>query len=88
MMFGSSEGPFSSAEEKMHQEMKSADGSSVDELFVRKMMAHHQGAVEMSEIVLEEGSDPDVLRIARKSIDEQRKDMEELTGILNNLQSA
>jgi len=87
-MFGIGEGPFHSAEKKMHQDMMSAEGSSVDETWVRKMIAHHEGGIEMSEIVLQQGTDPEVQRKARETIEEQRKDIEELNRILTQRQAA
>lgn len=86
-MFGIGEGPFKVAEEKMHHKIKHTEGSNIDESFVRKMIAHHEGAIDMSEIVLEKGSDPQVLEMARKSIDEQRKDIDELNRILGNFET-
>lgn len=87
-MFGIGEGPFHSAEKTMHQEMMAAEGSSIDETWLRKMIAHHQGGIEMSEIVLQQGTDPEVQRKARETIEEQRKDIEEINSILRQHQAA
>ena len=52
------------------------------------MIVHHQGGIEMSEIVLRQGTDPEVQRKARETIEEQRKDIEEINSILRQHQAA
>ena len=52
---GINEGPFHHAEQKMHEGMMSAKGSTIDETFTRDMIAHHEGAIALSEILLEQG---------------------------------
>ena len=75
-------GPFHPAEKKMHHEMKAAEGDSIDETWVRKMIAHHQGGIEMSQVVLETGSDPKVREMAEKTIREQTEDIGKLEQLL------
>jgi uncharacterized protein (DUF305 family) len=83
MMFEN--GPFHSAEKKMHHEMKEAKGDGIDETWVRKMIVHHQGGIEMSQIVLENGSDPMVREMAEKTIREQTRDIGELEQLLTGM---
>lgn len=77
-----SKGPFHAAEETMHKAMMSAEGSTVDETWVRKMIAHHEGAIAMSQILLREGTDSAVRQMASKSIEEQTKDIDELNKLI------
>jgi len=70
--------PFSAAETKMHEAMMAAHGADVSETWVRKMIPHHQGALDMSEVVLREGRDPDIRRMAQKTIEMQTQDIAEL----------
>lgn len=74
--------PFKTAEETMHHHMKHAKGDSVDETFVRKMVAHHTGALNTGEILLEKGSDPELKQMVEKSMAEQRKEIAELQSWL------
>lgn len=60
--------PFSAAEAKMHEAMMSAMGADAGETWARKMIPHHQGALDMSEIVLRDTQDADIRRIDRKSV--------------------
>ena len=85
-MFGFKHGPFHSAERKMHKEMQAAEGSTIDQTFVRKLIAHHRGAIEMSQILLDQGTDLQIRRIATKLITQQTKDVEELEQLLSRQQ--
>ena len=62
------EGPsslaFAGANGKMHRDMAIAFTGDADVDFVRGMIPHHQGAIDMAKIVIAFGSDPDVRAIA------------------------
>lgn len=81
-MFGINDGPFHAAEEKMHKEMMAQKGTTVDETWARKMIVHHQGAIDMSEILLEQGSDPAIRQMASESIEKQRRDISKLQQLI------
>jgi uncharacterized protein (DUF305 family) len=70
--------PFSAAETKMHEAMMSATGADAGETWARKMIPHHQGALDMSEIVLRDTQDADVRRMAQKAVEMQTGDIAEL----------
>jgi uncharacterized protein (DUF305 family) len=46
------------------------------------MIAHHEGAIEMAEDVLAEGSDPEVLELAQQIITAQQAEIAEMNGLL------
>ncbi|SFF81454.1 protein of unknown function [Methylobacterium sp. yr596] len=46
--------------------------------WMKSMAAHHQGAIDMSEIVLKHTKDADVTREARKTAQQNEKDLKEL----------
>lgn len=48
-----------------------ASGAEASELFLELMIEHHEGAVEMAQDVLDDGSHPEVLELARGIIDSQ-----------------
>lgn len=66
----------------MDKAMMSATGTTTDAMFARKMMAHHQGAIDMAQIELKRGGDADAKRIAQKTIDENVKGKAELAAWL------
>ena len=70
--------PYSAAEMKMHEAMMSAHGADVGETWARKMIPHHQGALDMSEVVMRVGQDPDIRRMAQKTVEMQTGDIAEL----------
>jgi len=45
-------------------ELTSASGTDFDRLFLQLMIVHHQGALEMAQTELDQGSDPDALKLA------------------------
>jgi uncharacterized protein (DUF305 family) len=70
--------PFSAAEARMHEAMRSATGASAGEAWARKMIPHHQGALDMSQIVLRDTRDADIRRMAQKTVEMQTGDIAEL----------
>ena len=71
-----------SAMRKMHTAMMSAKGSSADVTFARKMLAHHQGAIDMAQIEIKYGADAEAKRMAKKMIADQSKSKTELQAWL------
>jgi uncharacterized protein (DUF305 family) len=80
--------PFMDSERKMHQAMMAAKGADLPETWTRKMIEHHRGGVEMSELLIAQGGDPQVLEMARSTISKQRKEIEELESMLGGGSSA
>lgn len=69
---------YMAAMKKMDQAMMTAKGATPDQTFARKMIVHHQGAIEMSQIQLRHGTDAEAKRMAQKTIDENTKGIAEL----------
>lgn len=76
--------PFADAEQQMSEKMMSAVGSDVGDNWARKMIAHHEGAIDMSQIVLDRNPKPDVAEMARSNIEKQRKDIEDIRKLLKD----
>lgn len=72
------------AQMKMDQQMQAAMQSpgSPDERFVRIMIPHHQGAIEMSRLSLDELKDPELRRMVEKTIQENEQGIQELQAWL------
>lgn len=72
---GESTQAFKAADDKMMQDM-SADYTGVaDKDFVAHMIPHHQGAIEMAQVELKYGKDPELKRLARNIIKAQREEI-------------
>lgn len=68
-------GPFADAEMRMSEQMMAAVGSDVGQNWAKKMIAHHQGAVDMSRAVLDQNPTPEVAKMARETIAKNEKDI-------------
>jgi uncharacterized protein (DUF305 family) len=60
-------------------ELESADGEEFERLFIDGMIGHHQGAIEMSDMVLAEGSDDEVAALAESIIAAQEAEIEQMS---------
>lgn len=59
---------FAEANAKMHKDMAVPLTGNADVDFVRGMIPHHQGAIDMAKIVLEHGKDPEIRKLAEEVI--------------------
>jgi uncharacterized protein (DUF305 family) len=66
---------FKAANDKMHGGMSIPFSGNADIDFVKGMVPHHQGAVDMAKIVLEHGKDPALKKLARGIIKAQDKEI-------------
>lgn len=73
---------FAEANAKMHKDMAINFSGNADVDFARGMIPHHQGAIDMSEIVLQHGSDPAVKKLANEIIAAQRKEITQMNAWL------
>lgn len=74
--------PFGPVEQSMHQAMMAASGANLSEAWARKMITHHQGAVEMSEVLIRQGGDPQAVAMARRVVADQRREIAHLEAML------
>ena len=74
--------PFADAEIQMNDAMMKAVGANVGDTWVRKMIEHHKGAIEMSRRVLTMNPKPDVARMARATIDKQTSEVAALQKLV------
>jgi uncharacterized protein (DUF305 family) len=64
--------------ENMHKEMDIDLTGDPDVDFVKLMIPHHQSAIEMAQLVLKYGKDPEIRAIAEDVIREQEREIAEL----------
>ncbi|MGX5721289.1 CopM family metallochaperone [Shinella zoogloeoides] len=62
---------FVDANAKMHKGMEIEFTGNADVDFVRGMIAHHQGAIDMAKVELEHGKDPAIRKLAEDIVSAQ-----------------
>ena len=75
-------GPFGGAEMRMNDAMMAAVGVNVGDSWVRKMIEHHKGAVEMSRVLLTPNASGDAATMAQQTIDKQSKEIADLEKLV------
>ncbi|MET3891091.1 uncharacterized protein (DUF305 family) [Bosea sp. OAE506] len=66
---------YKAANAKMHKDMDIAFTGDADADFVRGMIPHHQGAIDMARVMLAHGKDPALKKLATGIIADQEKEI-------------
>jgi uncharacterized protein (DUF305 family) len=66
---------YQGANNKMHGGMAITYSGDADVDFVRGMIPHHQGAIDMAKIVIAFGSDPEVRKLAEEIVKAQESEI-------------
>ncbi len=67
---------FAEANARMHKDMDIVFTGNADVDFVRGMIAHHQGAIDMAKVELEHGKDEAIRKLAEDVIKAQEAEIE------------
>ncbi len=73
---------YRAANDRMHRDMDIRFSGNADVDFVRGMIPHHQGAIDMAKVVLEHGKDEQVRKWAADIIREQEREIAEMRAWL------
>lgn len=83
-MMANADNPFHQSEMGMSERMMSAVGADVGDTWVRKMIEHHQGAIDMSRIMLEQSPPEDVAKMAQDTITKQEREIADLRKLVKD----
>lgn len=75
MMAATASDIYAPAMEKMHKAMMVKPTGNADVDFVRGMIPHHQGAIDMAKILKKNGKDPELQKLADGIIAAQEKEI-------------
>lgn len=70
-----SENAYAEVMTKMHQAMPMESSGNADVDFIKGMIPHHQGAIDMAEIALQKSTDPFVRKLAEDIIAAQKSEI-------------
>lgn len=73
---------FEDANAKMHKDMAIPYSGDTDADFVRSMIPHHQGAIDMAKVELAHGKDPEIRKLAEAVIKAQEAEIAEMQAWL------
>ncbi|HEY8359866.1 MAG TPA: DUF305 domain-containing protein, partial [Ramlibacter sp.] len=80
---GAAQAEYVASMQRMHGAMEAGvQHPDADQAFVRGMIAHHQGAIEMAQIQLRHGKDAGPRKLAQHIIDEQQREVAEMQAWL------
>ncbi len=76
--------PYGAAEMDMHKKMMMAKAGLPSELWTRKMIEHHRGAIAMSRVALAQATDPQTRRMAQRTITTQGREITQMQAWLRS----
>ena len=76
--------PYGAAEMDMHRKMMMAKAGLPSELWTRKMIEHHRGAIAMSRVALAQATDPQTRRMAQMTITAQGREVSRMQAWLRS----
>jgi uncharacterized protein (DUF305 family) len=71
--------------DNMHKSMDIKFTGDADKDFLAAMIPHHQGAIDMAEVVMQYGKNPKVRQLAQEIITMQKKEIAEMRQLLKEL---
>lgn len=74
--------PFAKIEMTMSEAMKAAVGRDVGDTWVRKMIEHHKGAIEMAKFALAQNTGAQLAKMAQDTIDKQTREIGSLQQLI------
>lgn len=84
MGHGSDDAMAGMMDEDQMNDLMAASGSDWDRMFLEMMIEHHEGAVEMAQVEVEQGENPDAVSLAEKIISDQQAEIAQMRQLLDS----
>jgi uncharacterized protein (DUF305 family) len=75
---GEAEKAYRAANDRMHKAMAIQYTGDADKDFVASMIPHHEGAIDMAQVQLKYGKDPEIRKLAEAVIREQTREIADM----------
>ena len=69
-------------DEEQMSGLMAASGADWDQMFLEMMTEHHEGAIEMAEVEVDQGENPDAVALAEKIISDQQAEITQMQQLL------
>ena len=76
--------PYGASEMEMHKKMMMANAGLPSELWTRKMIEHHRGAIAMSRVALDKATDKQTRNMAQMTITAQTREIAKMQAWLKS----
>jgi uncharacterized protein (DUF305 family) len=69
-------------DEEQMSDLMAAAGADWDQMFLEMMTEHHEGAIEMAEVEVDQGENPDAVALAEKIASDQQAEITQMQQLL------
>lgn len=69
-------------DEEQMSDLMAASGADWDQMFLEMMIEHHEGAIEMAELEVDQGKNPDAVALAEEIISDQQAEITQMQQML------
>jgi uncharacterized protein (DUF305 family) len=69
-------------DEEQMSDLMAASGADWDRMSLEMMIEHHEGAIEMAEVEVDQGENPDAVALAEKIISDQQAEITQMQQLL------
>ena len=83
-MMAEANDPFADAEMQMNDKVMAAVGTDAGDTWAKKMIEHHQGAIDMARIALDQKPSANVAKMAQETIEKQQKDIADIRKLVKS----
>jgi uncharacterized protein (DUF305 family) len=66
------------------QELDAAEGTEAEQLFLTQMIEHHTGAIDMAQTEIEDGENPDAIKMAEAIVSTQEDEISRMRALVTS----